>query len=98
MQTPYIKKSIFFPRNSHLGAIDWCPFLTYGYNSNICANNGNQNNHNNNGQHYRRDFSHKHHEHVKANETLEDIQRDIRRIEKEIEMEISEISAAKLGV
>lgn len=62
------------------------------------GNGGNNGNHNNHGQHYRRDFSNRHHEHVKANETLEDIQRDIRRIEKEIEMEISEISAAKLGV
>lgn len=62
------------------------------------GNTGNNGNNGNHGQHYRRDFSNKHHEHVKANETLEDIQRDIRRIEKEIEMEISEISAAKLGV
>lgn len=54
--------------------------------------NGNRN------AHYPRRDSFKHHEPVKATETLEDIQRDIKRIEKEIEMEISEISAAKLGV
>ncbi len=53
---------------------------------------------NNRGPHYQRRDSYRHHEPVKAVETLEDIQRDIRRIEKEIEMEISEISAAKLGV
>ncbi len=69
------------------------------YNNNNPRQDGEHNSNNgNHGQHYRRDFSNKHHEHVKANETLEDIQRDIRRIEKEIEMEISEISAAKLGV
>ena len=37
-------------------------------------------------------------EYSSGERSLEDIQRDIRRIEKEIEMEISEISAAKLGV
>lgn len=36
--------------------------------------------------------------HVKAHETMEDIQKDILRIEKEIELEISEISAVKLGI
>ncbi len=44
-----------------------------------------------------RDFGRRH-EPIKAHETLEDIQKDILRIEKEIEMEISEISAARLGV
>ncbi len=53
---------------------------------------------NNRGQNYQRRDSYRHHEPVKAVESLEDIQKDIRRIEKEIEMEISEISAAKLGV
>lgn len=52
----------------------------------------------NRNMHYPRRDSFRHHEPVKATESLEDIQRDIKRIEKEIEMEISEISAAKLGV
>ena len=51
-----------------------------------------------NPKHHKPNFSREAQKHIKVEETREDIIRDIGRIEKEIELEIREISALKFGM
>lgn len=61
--------------------------------------NGRYNGNRNRNNHYRKNNYHKHNKpKLPVEETLEDIKADISRIEKEIQLEIKEITTMRLGI